>query len=120
MCPWIHYHNDRVCVYAYNEVWDKCTSYLINGYKNSPVIKDNPKYEMIEFLDGFLSHERVVSASVARRDNLIKLIKEESNSSHCNQSFDQPVAKNDKRVAAITPSKQRKLVKLRQKRSIIT
>ena len=55
---------------------------------------------MIEFLDGFISHERVVQATIARRDAKENPIKEESHTSHCNQDFDQLVAKNDKKVAA--------------------
>ena len=81
-----------------NATWAKCTPYLIKGYRNFPIIKDVPEWEMIEFLDGFLSYERVVSASVARRNNRIVSIKEESNTSHCNQAFDQAVAKNDKKL----------------------
>lgn len=96
--------------------------YIIShyGYRHSSVIKDKPKCEMIEFLDSFFSRERLVFASVARRNNVITSIKKESNSSHCNQAFNQTVAKNDKKVAAITLAKQPKLVKLPQKGSTIT
>ena len=54
---------------------------------------------MNEFLDGFISHERVVQETTARRDAKINSIKEESHTSHCNQYFDQLVAKNDKKVS---------------------
>ena len=40
----------------------------MNGYRNSEVVKDNPDWEMIESLGGFISHERLVQATIARRD----------------------------------------------------
>ena len=61
---------------------------------------------MIEFLDGFISHERLVQETIARRYSKVNPIKEESHTNHCNQSFDQLAAKNDKKVAAETLAKQ--------------
>ena len=89
-----------------NKAWAAFTEYLMNGYRNSEVVKDNPSWEMIEFLDGFISHERVVQATIARRDAKVNPIEEESYTNHCNQSFDQLAAKNDKKVAAETLAKQ--------------
>ena len=85
--------------------------HLMNGYRKSEVVKDNPDWEMIEFLDGFISHERLVQATIARRDDKVNSIKEDSHNSHCNQAFYQLVDKNDKNVAAETLAKQRKLIK---------
>ena len=61
---------------------------------------------MIEFLDGFISHERVVQATIDRRDAKVNSIKEESHTSHYNQDFYQFVAKNDKKVAEETLAKK--------------
>ena len=65
---------------------------------------------MFDFLDGFISHERVVQATISRRDSKVNSIKKYSHTSHCNQAFDQLVAKNYKKVAAETLDKQQKLL----------
>ena len=83
----------------------------MNGYRNSEVVKDNPDWEMIEFLDGFMYHEKLVQATIARMDAKVNLIKKESHTSHCNQAFDQLVSKNDKNVATETLAKKRKLLR---------
>ena len=83
-----------------NKSWAACIEHLMNSYCNSEVVKDNPYWEMIEFLDGFIYHERIVQATIARRDAKVNSIKEESHTSHCNQAFDQVVAKHYKKVAA--------------------
>ena len=87
-----------------NKAWAACTDHLINGYHNSEVVKDNPYWEMIEFLDGFISHERLVKENIARRDSKVNPIKEGSHTRHCNQYFDQLVVNNDKKVAVETLS----------------
>jgi len=53
-------------------------------------IKDNPGWEIIEFLDGFKSHEGNLEANKARAEAKVRSIKEESQSSHANQAHDQP------------------------------
>ena len=70
---------------------------------------------MIEFLDGFISHERVVQATISRRDSKVNPIKEESHTRHCNQYFDQLVVNNDKKVAVETLAKQQKLLRFVRK-----
>ena len=82
-------------VFMTNKAWAACTEHLINGYRNSEVVKDNPDWGMIDFLGGFISHERVVQANITRRDAKVNSIKEESHTSHCNQAFDRLVAQND-------------------------
>ena len=51
-----------------------------------------------------------MQATISRRDYKVNSIKEESHTSHCNQYFDQLVAKNEKKVAAETLAKQQKLL----------
>ena len=65
---------------------------------------------MIEFLDGFMYHEKLVQATIARMDAKVNLIKKESHTSHCNQAFDQLLVKNDKKVAAETLAEQKNLL----------
>jgi hypothetical protein len=50
-------------------------------------------------MDGFKSHENVLGAQIICRDNKIKSVKEDSNTSHINQVYDQLVAQNDKQEA---------------------
>ena len=47
----------------------------MNGYRKSEAVKDNPYWEIIEFLDGFVYHERVVQATIAIRDDKVNSIK---------------------------------------------
>ena len=87
----------------------------MNGYRNSEVVKYNTDWEMIEFLDSLIYHERVVQDTISRRDEKVNPIKKDSHTIHCNQYFDQLVVKNDKKVAAETMSKQKKLLRFRKK-----
>ena len=66
---------------------------------------------MVELLDGFKSHGNVLEAHQLSADNKIISLKEESNTYHACQGYDQLAAKNDKRVAAETLYDQRKLYK---------
>ena len=49
------------------KTWDARTEHSMNGYRTSEVVKDNPDWEIIEFLDGFISYEMVLKATIARR-----------------------------------------------------
>ena len=93
-----------------NKAWAEFNEHLMDKYRNSEVVKDNPDWEMIEFLDGFITTERILQATIARRYAKVNSIKEESHTSHYNQAFDQLVSRNDKKVAAETLSKQRKIL----------
>ena len=66
---------------------------------------------MLEMLDGFKSHENVLKAHKLRAENNIGSLKEESNSSHANQGYDQQAAKADKKNAAESLYDQRKVKK---------
>ena len=52
---------------------------------------------MLEILEGFSSHERVLEAHELRANFLVLSAKEESNISHANQGYDHFPAKEDKR-----------------------
>ena len=47
-----------------NKACTACTEHLMNGYRNSGVVKDNQDWEMIEFLYGLISHGRIVQATI--------------------------------------------------------
>ena len=74
-----------------------------------PVIRDNPQWAILEFLDGFGSHEYEPRALKMRAERNILSAKEESKTSHVKQSYDQFVANNNKKILAETLSCQRKM-----------
>ena len=65
----------------------------------------------MELFDGFKSHENVLKAHEIRAENKINSLKEESNSSHANQGYDQLTAKMDKKNAVESLYDQRKVKK---------
>ena len=95
--------------YMTDETWMKASEAIVRGYRQMPYINDNPDWWVCEFLDGFKSHENVLGAHTLRRDKKIKSVKEESNTSHVNQAYDQLVAKSDKKIAAEALCDQRKI-----------
>ena len=58
-----------------NKAWATCTEHLMSGYLNSEFFKDDPDWEMIDFLDEFISNETVVQATISRRDSKVNPIK---------------------------------------------
>ena len=98
--------------YMTNEAWLKATPYLMKGYRQLPYIKDNPNWFIVEFLDGFVSHESVFEANKLRAEKKCLSVKEEAATSHSNQAYDQLVAKNDKHIACDTLTLQRTMLKL--------
>ena len=99
--------------YMTDQAWEKTTVAIVKGYRHLPYVKENPQWWVAELLDGFKSHENVLAAHQLRAENKISSLKEESNTSHANQGYDQLVAKNDKKVAAETLYVQRSLSKFR-------
>ncbi len=78
-----------------------------------PFVADKPDWSMMELLDGFKSHENLLSANELRSDHNIWSLKEESNSSHLNQGYDQRTAKCDKKNAVESLYDQRRVQKWR-------
>ena len=91
-----------------------------HGYISSLYIKENPMWHVCELLDGFKLHENVHEAHELRANALIISLKEESNSSHVNQGYDQLVAKTDKTNAAESHYDQRKAKKFSTGKTNIT
>ena len=94
-----------------DEAWLEALNSIVAGYHNLPHIKENEDWYITELLDGFKSHENVLNVHKLRADNLIISLKEESNSSHVNQGYNQLTAKNDKKNAAESLYDQRKAKK---------
>ena len=83
-----------------DEAWLEASKSIGAGYRQLPHIKENEDWYITELLDGFKLHENILNAHKLQADNLIISLKEESNSSHINQEYDQLTAKNDKKNAA--------------------
>ena len=62
-----------------------------------PVIQDHPDWWVVITLDGFGSHLNVHSAQVTYAEYKIFVVKEEGDTSHINQAYDQSVAKCNKK-----------------------
>ena len=92
-----------------HDAWYETTKAIIHGYNQMPVIRDNPQWSIVEFYDGFSSHEYEPRSLELRAARNIHTAKEESGTSHVNQAFDQLVAKNDKKVAAEILAAQREM-----------
>jgi hypothetical protein len=97
--------------YMTDEAWLEALKSIVAGYHNLPHIKENPDWYVTELLDGFKSHENVLNAHKLRADSLIISLKEESNSSHVIQEYNQLTAKNDKKNATESLYNQRKAKK---------
>lgn len=82
--------------YMTDAVYAKIAPELADGIRKMPDICDHPDWWVIVSLDGFGSHVNVHSAQEAFYDRKIFILKEEGDTSHVNQAYDQSVAKNDK------------------------
>jgi len=80
--------------------WEKVTPKVVRGYRNiNKHVAANPDWWVLELLDGFGAHFASYEALKIRYDNKVLTGKEEGNSSHVNQAYDQDVAKKDKAAA---------------------
>jgi hypothetical protein len=79
------------------EAWDKSMPHIVKGLRNAdPIMADNPQWWMLEVFNGFGLHTSSLKAMQYRADNKIIAVKEEGDSSHCNQAYDKFAAKSDK------------------------
>ncbi len=78
------------------DAWEEMTPSLVEGYRSLPVICDNPQWWMIEIFDGFGAHLNNLSLMNQHADAKILSIKEEGDSSSCNQAYDKHVKKSNK------------------------
>jgi hypothetical protein len=82
--------------YMNDETWAKIAPVIADGIRAMPFIKDHPDWWVVMSLDGFSSHVNVDSAHKVFHDRKIFVVKEEGDTSHVNQAYDQSVAKADK------------------------
>jgi hypothetical protein len=82
--------------YMTEKAWEEMTPSIVKGYRNLPVVKDNPKWWMIKIFDGFRAHLTNLNALTQRAEAKILSIKKEGDSSSYNQAYDKHIAKSDK------------------------
>ena len=78
--------------YMTDDAWLEASKAIVKGYCQLPFMKENEDWYITELLDGFKSHENVLKAHEICADQLIISLREESNSSHVNQGYDQLTA----------------------------
>ncbi len=83
--------------YMMEATWEKLLPSLVLGYRNLPIVEDNPQWWMVEIVDGFGAHLNNLKALTQRAGAKIVLIKEEADSSSINQAYDKHTAKSHKR-----------------------
>ena len=82
--------------YMTDSVYAEIAPELAAGIRKMPHICEHPDWWVVVSLDGFGSHVNVHEAQQAFYDQKIMILKEEGDTSHLNQAYDQSVAKNDK------------------------
>ena len=86
--------------YMTNEVWMKIVPHLCDGIRAMEGITNHPDWWIVLSLDGFGSH--LVGKSLEEFSKCkILVIKEEGDTSQVSQSYDQLVAKSDKKFLEI-------------------
>jgi hypothetical protein len=76
--------------------WIEMSPSQVKGIRKMPVICDNPQWWALDIIDGFGPHVSSAVAMEVYHDAKILLVKEEADSSHVCQTYDQSVAKLDK------------------------
>jgi hypothetical protein len=83
--------------YMTNQVWIEMAETVAMGIRAMPVIKDHPDWWCLLSLDGYGSHLKIEALETFAKYSIL-VIKEEGDSSHVCQAYNQLVAKQDKRV----------------------
>ena len=82
--------------YMTEDAWLEMAEETAAGIRAMPVICDNPNWWVIKIIDGFGPHTSSVEAMKIYAKHKILLVKEEGDTSHVCQAYDQKVAKDDK------------------------
>ena len=82
--------------YMTEEAWVELAPKMAGGIRAMPIVRDNPEWWVIKIIDGFGPHTSSIDAMETYYESRILLLKEEGDSSHVNQAYDQMVAKDDK------------------------
>ena len=81
------------------QAWEAMTPSVIKGLRSaSSIVNANPQWWVLEVFDGFGPHTSSLSSMQMRFDNKILSLKEEGDSSHVNQAYDNFVAVADKKA----------------------
>ena len=83
--------------YMTEEAWVKMAPSMAMGIRRMPIVSDMPDWWVVKFIDGFGAHTSSISAMEIYEKEKILLLKEEGDTSHVCQAYDQEVAKADKR-----------------------
>ena len=103
-------------VYMTNEAWTQADSYIMKGYRKLPIVKENPDWDIIEFLDIFKAHKACYQANKVCTDDKCSPIKEKYQSSQANHGYDQKSSRGDKRKASTNPTTIRQVIKFSNKK----
>jgi hypothetical protein len=82
--------------YMTDSVYAEIAPQLADGIQKMPHICEHPEWWVVVCLDGFGSLVNVHMAQEAFFQRKIMILKEEGDTSHVNEAYDQSVAKNDK------------------------
>ena len=82
--------------YMTDAAWLNMTKKMCEGIRAMPVIKDHEDWWCLMSVDGFGSHLSPAALEIFARFNIL-MIKEEGDTSHMCQAYDQEVARSDKR-----------------------
>ena len=55
-------------VHMTNEAWMHAAQFIMDRYLQVPIVRDNPDWGIVEFLDGFKSHKACFQANKVRTD----------------------------------------------------
>lgn len=81
--------------YMTDATWKRLAPQLCKGIRKMETVKDHPDWWVTLTLDGFGSHLEEEALQVFAAHNIL-VVKEEGDTSHINQAYDQSVAKTDK------------------------
>ena len=83
--------------YMTEDAWLRMAPFMVAGIRAMPVICDRPDWWVLKIIDGFGAHTSSLAAMEVYADAKVLLLKEEGDTSHVCQAYDQMVAKDDKR-----------------------
>ena len=83
--------------YMTEDAWVEMAPFMSKGMNSLPVVRDRPDWWKLKIVDGFGPHTSSLAAMQIYDDAKIILLKEEGDTSQVCQSYDQHVAKDDKR-----------------------
>jgi hypothetical protein len=75
--------------YMTEAAWLEMAPAIADGIREMPVISDRSDWWVLKIIDGFGAHTSSAKAMEIYADRKILLLKEEGDSSHVNQSYDQ-------------------------------